>query len=143
MVAISFNKQFRAPILARTKRQTLRDERKVPIRAGQPLHLYTGLRTRHARPIGTAECLSYDPIQIDFREGGVRLNHGGLLTFWDSPEELQAFATDDGFLTWDALERFWAKTHPGLEQWEGVRIFWGDTLVPAPDEAQPEPFEGG
>lgn len=125
MVALSFQKRFRDPILARTKRQTLRNERKLPIRAGQTLHLYTGLRTKHTRIIGLATCVTALPISIDFAAGIVTCLEAAI---WDSPQQLQRFAEADGFLSWDALERFWAKHHPGVEQWEGVRIFWGDTL---------------
>jgi hypothetical protein len=46
VVAYSFRQQFRPPILAGTKRQTIRADRKRHARPGEQLQLYTGMRTR-------------------------------------------------------------------------------------------------
>lgn len=126
MVAVSFNKQFRAPIVAGTKRQTLRRPRIRPIREGQTLHLYTGLRTQYVSPIGTATCLGYTRILLDLECGRVESVETGKA--WTTLDELNAFAGIDGFADWRALMAFWAKTHPDVWQWEGVRIWWGETF---------------
>jgi len=56
MVAYSFKAQFREPILAGTKRQTIRADRKRHARLGEALQLYTGMRTRQCKLIGRATC---------------------------------------------------------------------------------------
>ena len=45
MVAYSFKRRFREPILAGSKQQTIRADRKRHARRGEALQLYTGMRT--------------------------------------------------------------------------------------------------
>ena len=52
MVAYSFKKQFGPPILAGTKAQTIRADRKRHVRSGELVQLYTGMRTRQCRRLG-------------------------------------------------------------------------------------------
>lgn len=130
MVAYSFKKHFAAPILAGTKRQTLRNDRKRHARAGETLQLYTGMRTKHCQLVGTATCLGVTRIRLDFEEGRVESFETGLAV--TRLEDLDAFAQFDGFTDWRALERFWRKEHPDVtEAWEGVRIQWIDFKLAA------------
>lgn len=123
MVAYSFKKHFAEPIVAGRKRQTLRDDRKRHARVGETLQLYTGMRTKHCRMIGTATCLAVSRIRLDFEDGRVESVETGLAL--TTLEELDAFAVYDGFPDWRALERFWRKEHPDVAAaWEGVRIQW-------------------
>lgn len=129
MVAYSFQAQFRAPIIAGTKRQTLRNDRKRHAREGETLQLYTGMRTRQCRLIGTATCLGVSPVRLDFGNGRVEfLETGNVATTLD---ELHAFAQIDGFPSWGHLKEFWFTEHGRVTAWEGVRISWGDTLIEA------------
>lgn len=128
MVALSFQKQFRAPILAGTKRHTIRGERKVPIRPGQALQLYTGMRTRFCAKIGDAVCKSVRSIMIvlpDSELGAKVVIHdgaGGLTTIF--PLGLDEFAVSDGFGNWLEMASFWAKHHPRVNVFEGFIIRW-------------------
>lgn len=126
MPILGFKNRFRDPIEERTKRQTLRSPRKYPIVAGDKLYLYTGLRTKHSKIIGTATCVSAPEIRLDFENRRVESETGMAYT---TEEETDAFAKADGFTDWEEMKTFWAKEHPGLKQWSGTRIIWGDTLV--------------
>lgn len=122
MVAYSFKKQFAAPILAGTKCQTIRADRKRHARPGEQLQLYTGMRTRNCVLIGRATCLSIQPVTLIFREGdGVALD-GLKLDFKD----IDGFARADGFDSWSQLAQFWRENHPGVDIFDGVLIMWGD-----------------
>lgn len=132
MVALSFQKEFRQPILDRVKRHTLRD-RASRFQIGCTLHLYTGMRTQYCKAIGIATCVSIIPTRLDLEHGRVEyLETGHALTMID---QLDAFAASDGFPEgWrNGLMKFWAKHHPSKRVWDGYKIGWGETLVPAAD----------
>lgn len=129
MVAYSFQPQFALPIATKTKRQTLRNDRKRHARAAEEIQLYTGLRTRHARKLGIASCVSVQPIRIDFAKSTVW--SPATNRWWTRAIELDDFAELDGFAGWAALADFWRIHHPAMrDAWEGVRIFWADTFTP-------------
>lgn len=132
MVAFSFQKQFAEPIIAGTKRQTIRARARA--KPGDRLQLYTGMRTKACRKIGDAICHAVRPIRI------VPLAAGGGFQIGDEePQvigwELNAFARADGFADWAALAAFFAKHHPGVETFEGCLTIWRDftpaTILPA------------
>lgn len=126
MVAYSFKAQFAEPIRAGTKRQTLRNDRKRHAREGETLQLYTGMRTRQCKLVGTATCMSVAPIRLDLEDGRVEYPETGhAITQID---HLDMFAQIDGFADWRALMAFWAKEHPSAPLWTGVRIVWGETF---------------
>ncbi len=130
MVAYSFKAQFAAPILAGVKRQTLRNDRKRHARPGETLQLFTGMRTRQCRLVGTATCKQAAPIRLHLDCGRVEfLWTGRALT---TIEELDGFAQIDGFARWRAMCAFWSKEHPSVPTWEGVQISWGETFQAAP-----------
>lgn len=122
MVAYSFKSHFAPPILAGTKRQTIRADRKRHARAGEQLQLYTGMRTKHCQLIGRAECLSVWPVTLILRE----VHSVVLEGFREIYGDLDAFARADGFKDWAELAGFWAANHPGVEIFDGVLIRWGD-----------------
>lgn len=130
MVAYNFKQGFVPRIQAKTKRQTVRGHRKRHARPDEPVQLYTGMRTRHCRPILTPDpiCLRLDEIAIDVGRDGMLIRINGIPL---SPEEAEAFAVLDGF-GWPephgvsalaAMRRFWAMTH-GLGRFEGVVVHW-------------------
>lgn len=129
MVAYSFQRQFEAPLLARTKRGTIRADRKRHARPGEVLQLYTGMRTRQCRLIGTAIAKHVRPVRLNLDIDVVLIADGVIA--YASAFELQDFAVQDGFVSWAALKAFWAEHHPRLPCFTGVQILWGDTFEAA------------
>lgn len=139
MVAYSFKTRFAPPILAGTKRQTIRADRKRHARPGEELQLYTGMRTRHCKLIGKAIVEKVIPVTLQMVERipgragveGVTWYHPTGPVFC-SPlwaKEMNKFARDDGFKNWAEMKAFWAEAHPGLDVFEGVLIQWGALLT--------------
>jgi uncharacterized protein YqfB (UPF0267 family) len=122
VVAYSFKGRFAAPILAGTKTQTIRAQRKRHARAGEDLQLYTGMRTKQCKLIRVARCTDVSDVFLSFLNDRVESWTTG--TAWTTPDELQAFAEQDGFANWKELRAFWGAEHPGFDQFEGVLIRW-------------------
>ena len=125
MVAYSFKQQFRAPILAGTKRQTIRADRKRHVRTGEQLQLYTGMRTRQCAIIGHAVCEGVTPVRIAVEAGSVWPSDPGC---WTGTDFLDAFAWADGFADWSEMREFWRREHPSASLFSGVLIRWGALL---------------
>jgi hypothetical protein len=136
MVAYSFAPQFIAPIEARTKLQTVRAHRRRHARVGEPIQLYTAMRTKQCRKLVNPDpiCIRVWDIRIavDASErrviGAISLD-GALL----NQPEMEAFAQSDGFVAdadSSALRRmgeFWLKAHANLGReflFEGVCLRW-------------------
>lgn len=132
MVAYSFKQRFVAPILAGTKRQTIRAERKRHAREGEAIQLYTGMRTKQCRAIGVATCRYVSPIRIDVDGARVEFPTGRSLTTLD---ELDAFAAMDGFAAWRTMRLFWQAHHPATQFFSGVLIRWVN-FEPAPSDRE-------
>lgn len=130
MVAYSFKAQFCAPILAGTKRQTIRAERKRHALPGEQLQLYTGMRTRQCRIIGRAVCSRVFPLRIGIAEGFVEVSERER---WEGPDFMEAFAKADGFSSWAAMAAFWGKEHPDIAVFSGVVIRWDNLVQETPD----------
>ena len=117
MPALNFCNRFAPMVDAGTKRQTIRRERKRPIRIGDRLFLYQGMRTKACRKIGEAVC-----------SGVQRIRVGLVLTILDGEglsynAELE-LAVADGF---ECVEDFraWFERRYGLP-FDGVVIHWGE-----------------
>lgn len=123
MVAYSFQQRFRESILAGTKRQTIRSERKRHARAGEALQLYTGMRTRQCSLILRTVCLDVAPVRLRFNRGAVVLS-GVEIT---DPRDLDDFARADGFQDWRDLFTYWGVMHPQAVVFDGVLIRWTPT----------------
>lgn len=132
MVAYSFKTLFALPIIAKTKRHTIRDQRtgrSRHARPGEALQLYTGMRTRQCRMIGLATCESVSRIALDFVNGVVNMPEaapGGISYHW--PGQLDGFARADGFANWSELAAFWKTEHSEIRIYVGVIIGWGDSF---------------
>ncbi|MCJ2128201.1 hypothetical protein [Methylobacterium sp. E-045] len=126
MVAYSFKKQFGPPIMAGTKAQTIRADRKRHARPGEELQLYTGMRTRQCRLIARVPCIAVYPCRLDFGLRMVFANDGWIRT----DKDLDAFAVLDGFRSWDEMRVFWRAEHPDVSVFRGVLIRW-TPLAPA------------
>lgn len=141
MVAYSFRPNFIDMILAGLepgeempgmKRQTIRSPRLRGrhARPGEAVQLYAGMRTRHCRLLGVAECTSVERIEIHLASPrGVTIHAGDAPAVRrigaDEPELLDQFAQRDGFPSgWAELVAFWAKEHPGVTLFAGVLIRW-------------------
>lgn len=115
MPALNFREEFVEAIISGEKRQTIRPVRKNPIRAGDTLYIYTGMRTKNCRKVSTVRCVSVDSIEI--HPGLIRLN--GAMVF---PHKLDEFIKADGF---DRRYKFFEffKLQYGLP-FRGVVIRW-------------------
>lgn len=123
MVAYSFKARFAAPILAGTKRRTIRADRKRHARVGEQVQLYRGMRTRQCIRLGTGQCVYVGPVLLDFTAGIIEA-HGGMVDRND-------FAINDGFASWEDMRLFWSIEHPGVDRFAGVMIRWNE-FVPNP-----------
>ena len=124
MVAYSFRQIFRSPILAGTKRQTIRSDRKRHARPGEEVQLYTGMRTRQCAIIGRAVCESVRPVWIGVDDDWI---DDGLAIRVETVD-LDRFAQADGFADWSEMRAFWRAEHPGVPVFSGVLIRWGALL---------------
>ena len=121
MVAYSFKARFAPLIVSGEKAQTIRGHRKRHARPGEPVQLYTGMRTKRCRKIiPDPVCEAVEDILIRVPRGFepcVVTQRGR--TGYVTPQ----FAQADGFEGVEDFTRFWFDTHgPGL--FEGVVIRW-------------------
>lgn len=127
MVAYCFRPRFVAPILAGTKRQTIRAHRRRHARPGEEVQLYTGMRTRACRLIGRAVCAAVEPVWLAFspRAAAELFRVGDTLLH---PAAMERFAQADGFASVSDMAAFWFEHHAGpgdrLVEFEGVLIRW-------------------
>lgn len=132
MVAYSFRKRFAAPILAGTKAQTIRADRKRHARPGEEIQLYTGMRTKHCKLLARVRCEAVVPVRMTFSRWG------GAAAVWleDRPMAsvlLDAFARQDGFGSFLDMRLFWLCEHARDADeidFRGVLIRW-TPLAPA------------
>lgn len=141
MVAYNFKKYFAPQIADHTKTHTIRGHRRRHAHAGEPLQLYTGLRTRHtSKIIDDPTCIAVLPIVImssDLIDAGIAyIEIDGLPLHRD---EIEAFAISDGFsparlqghapraligaTARETMGRFWRAENPG-SRFEGVIVRW-------------------
>lgn len=99
MPALNYQSQFAVPVESGRKRQTIRRVRKRPIKVGDILYFYTGMRTKHCRSLGKAVCKSVEPILID--ECRIQLNGCDLDAL-----QIATLARADGFNTTYPTELF-------------------------------------
>lgn len=122
MPALSFTKELAPLVESGEKRQTIRATRKTPIREGDRLYLYTGMRTKSCRKLREEVCR--EVLQITIKDWGVMLD-GKIL----GPRQLESFAKADGFRSepgrgtaWHNLLKFFNRFHS--LPFEGVLIRW-------------------
>lgn len=133
MVAYSFNRRFVPAIQSGVKQQTIRrgrTSRPTHVSPGGLIQIYTAMRTKQCRLIGTATAQTVERLALHLRADAVEFPDGSRpLTMRD---ELDMFARRDGFATWADLKTWWGATHPNIVQFHGVRIIWGSSFIPAP-----------
>lgn len=144
MPSLNFQERFVPLIESGQKCQTIRLVGKRPIKPGDPLFLFTGLRTKKCRRLfppfpyfmygkkyvtipGTGElkledvpfviCKSVEPIRISDITVGNKLNN-----MYQCYEEMLKIANDDGFNHLKVFKQFFQNQY-GLP-FEGVLIKW-------------------
>ena len=105
MALINFQKQFVPDVESGKKKQTIRAPRKHPIRKGDALYLYTGLRTRYAKKLKEVKCTGIEDVVIGKRE--YKTGKG----VWSGYLDLDYFAQKDGFKSWQEMIKWFEKTH--------------------------------
>jgi hypothetical protein len=115
MPAYSFKERFIPLIKSGEKRQTIRRIRKYPVRPGDSLYLYYGLRTKNCRLIMETTCQATEKIRIG--KNGSVLIKGRPIT--QSDKDILAYL--DGFRNQDRetqitgcfniMMRWWRQTH--------------------------------
>ncbi len=123
MPALNFKAQFAPLVESGEKSQTIRKVRKHPIKAGDRLFLFTGMRTKQCRKLRETVCTNARMIAIQ-PPGGVIVSEGIYL--WEkgqlSTTEAKQLARKDGFSRLTDFVRFF-KDQYGLP-FEGVLIEW-------------------
>jgi hypothetical protein len=129
MVAYSFKPQFVEPILWGRKDQTIRALRLGAlghVRPGQPMQLYTGMRTKHCRLIFKTTCIELLQVWLRWRPIVEVIIDGEKLPLRD----FDGFARRDGFSDFEAMERFWAQTHGAASVFDGEMPRWRAPSAP-------------
>ena len=127
MTVLMYQKRFVAPILAGIKKQTIRPNRKRPIKVGD------ALSHRHW------EDKAYRSPQVEFLANkclaslAINIHDCGLIQIFDSKletqldeidhiQDLDRFARGDGFTCWLDMRSYWL--HNGGLPFTGVLIQW-------------------
>ena len=116
MPGLNFKEEFEPKIRCGDKKQTIRATRKYPIKQGDNLYLFTGMRTQNCRRLRSTRCDEEHYIFIDTNKTIILGNK--LLTF----EEAERLAREDGFESFNDFINFFKTTH-GLP-FEGQLIRW-------------------
>ena len=121
----NFQERFVQPMLSGRKNHTIRAIRAHPDKPGNTLHLYTGLRTKHAKLLMRVPCVKIEEIEItesrlargvvastriSVKIDGVELDRG----------EKNALAYRDGFNSFEDMMHFWKGRLP----FHGHVIHW-------------------
>ena len=114
----NFKKRFAPFVLDGSKRHTIRAKRAHPDKPGNPVHLYTGLRTKAAKLLGRSICVRIEEIRIS-EDQHVFVNFEML-----SADEKNALAYCDGFRSRGVSHAF----EEMMEFWEGRLPFVGDII---------------
>jgi hypothetical protein len=136
MPALNFKKQFVPKILDGTKTFTIRGKRKNPIKPGDTLKLYTGMRTSQCELIGTAICAEVTPVKITIEKPYLFTSLEGKPAKWIpfavNQPAIKSFYGADGFESYQQQADFFAAQY-GLP-FIGDLIAWKQ-LTPAATEA--------
>jgi hypothetical protein len=130
MPALSYHKQFAPAVEAGRKLQTIRAMRKVPIKPGDTLYHYTGMRTKACRRLGVSTCRSANQIDI------IRWNGQRGVFLQDCPGvgqrrlgniEISVLAIKDGFPDVDSFYAWFISENfhftGQLITWESITPF--------------------
>jgi len=121
MPALSFS-VAKDKIKSGAKRQTIRGDRKFPIKEGDKLFLWWMQRSKNREKLGEAFCLSVRSVTIS-TDNLSYCDNGYDSTVRDDFDLLK-FAVDDGFNNWSELVVFFENQH-GLP-FTGNLIMWDE-----------------
>lgn len=125
MVAFNFQARFAQAVRDGTKRQTIRARgKRRPPAVGEPLQLFSGMRTQYCQRLRGAICKSVRPISISAgpKPTVQMLDERRKAWFLLEPEEIEELARADGFS--NAAEMFdWIKANHGSTLW-GYLVQW-------------------
>ena len=120
MPALNFQKQFVPMIEDGSKYHTIRRKRKKnPIKVGDVLYLYTGMRTKQCRLIKDVHCSSVVPVVIYPKLGRVVLD-GKMLAL----DDVLWFAVRDGFANQMDFFKFFERYSTDVLLNEMEVIYW-------------------
>ena len=123
MPALNFQRRFAPLIKSGEKRQTIRAPRKHPVKAGQTLHLFTGMRQKGCEQLGKSICTSAREIILSSFGDDRRV---GLLDPYLHCVDGEEIAKADGFQSEKEMFDWFEKVH-GLP-FKGSLIKWGELL---------------
>jgi hypothetical protein len=111
MAALSFKERFVDPVLDGSKKQTIRNFRKYPIKPGETLYLYYAMRTKHCKKLKDVPCKSVS--QVILTKKGILVTDLSTLKPVSITElhALNDFAIADGFVSWEEMKLWWTMTH--------------------------------
>jgi hypothetical protein len=114
MPLLNFKPQFVDPIRSGRKHHTIRATRAIPVKRGDNLYLYTGLRHKGAFRIlpESVTCTRVESIEINASTTEMVTVDGCLLTY----DEREQLAFCDGFANWDEMLAFWEGRLPFVGQ---------------------------
>jgi len=138
MPSINFKPEFAEAVKNGTKRQTIRQVRKNPIKPGDMLTMFTGQRTKDCRKLCIHKCKSVEEIEIEFVDFKTALTMAYVYIYATESRdyiikvsldgkclkysEVSALAEADGFdFVCDFAEFF--NSHYG-DNFKGVLIKW-------------------
>lgn len=125
MPSLNFKGQFVDKIIQGAKTQTIRKYRRFPIKKGDKLYLFTGLRTKWVKKLGEANCSEVYDIKI--------LSDCSVLIKRENDEDFkkinadEAWVAADGFSSVEQFFRFWSLTD--TLPFTGQLIFW-ENFIP-------------
>lgn len=102
MPALNYENRFATDVESGRKRSTIRAKRKHPIRIGQTLYHYTGMRTKACRKLREDICTMEREIHIN--KGCVKLDGVSLAS-----EAIEKLAKADGFESKAAFYAYFEK----------------------------------
>jgi hypothetical protein len=126
MPLLNFMPQFVEPIRSGRKSHTIRAARKIPVKVGDRLYLYTGLRHKGAERIlpEPVTCTRTQTIRIQSRVMNLVVEIDGEVL---DLGECARLAVADGFPDFTAFHAFWERVHgdkQGRVNFTGQIIHW-------------------
>lgn len=126
MPPINFQKQFAAKILSGEKRQTIRS-RKIPIKVGDRLYLYTGQRTKNCVKLGEADCVVTNDFRLEqshFEDRPAKIYIDGVQICQSHINEL---AHRDGFESVDLFIDFFVNSPKAINT--GLKTYFLGQII--------------
>lgn len=124
MPILNFKKQYVERILAGIKTTTIRQKRKYPIKPGDRLYLYTGLRTKNTIKLGEAVCSGVFKIKIEDFASSYILVYNGIVLINNPFQETVALR--DGFNNYMEMVKFFRDQY--TLPFEGDLIEWKELI---------------